>query len=513
MFDLPFELPSGWKVKTVEQLINEDIIEKPLDGNHGGTHPKASDYVEEGVPFVMASDLVAGMVDLITCKFITEKQASKLRKGFSKSGDVLLSHKATIGRTAIVQDNEHDYIMLTPQVTYYRVKDYAKLNNVYLKAYFDSSFFQTILGLWAGAGSTRAYLGITGQLRLPVIVPPMESQHAIAHQVKTLNDKIELNRQTNQTLEQIAQAIFKSWFVDFEPTRAKIAAKQRWKAINNTTECSSPTCYAEELDSANQHARLKNQSLDDAMTQAAMAAISGKTVDELENLSPEQQQQLKATAALFPDALVESELGEVPEGWGCSEIGKEVTVVGGGTPSTKKKEYWEGGHFHWTSPKDMSNLADKILLETDRKITEVGLSKISSGLLPVDTVLMSSRAPVGYLAISKIPVAVNQGYIAMKCEGRLSPEYIVQWADSVMDDIKQRASGTTFAEISKKNFKIIPIIVPDNCLVKEYTKIVSGLYEKITEALNETKSLSETRDSLLPRLLSGNVELAASRLG
>ena len=121
MFDLPFELPDGWELKTVEQLIKDEIIEKPLDGNHGGIHPKSSDYVEEGVPFVMASDLDAGRVNFNACKFITEEQAATLRKGFSKAGDVLISHKATIGRTAIVQDSEHGFIMLTPQVTYYRV--------------------------------------------------------------------------------------------------------------------------------------------------------------------------------------------------------------------------------------------------------------------------------------------------------------------------------------------------------------------------------------------------------
>ena len=227
-FDIPFELPRCWEVKTVEQLIEEGIIAKPLDGNHGGIHPKSSDYVSEGIPFIMASDLDAGRVDLSGCKFITEKQAKTLRKGFANAGDVLISHKATIGRTAIVQDNDYPYIMLTPQVTYYRVIDNLKLSNVYLKAYFDSPFFQSLMALWAGSGSTRAYLGITGQLKLPVIIPPIDDQDFIANHVFTLNEKIELNIQTNKTLEQIAQALFKSWFVDFDPVKAKIKAKDEW---------------------------------------------------------------------------------------------------------------------------------------------------------------------------------------------------------------------------------------------------------------------------------------------
>jgi len=236
-----------------------------------------------------------------------------------------------------------------------------------------------------------------------------------------------------------------------------------------------------------------------------MAAISGKTEEELDKLTPEQYTNLKTTAALFPDELVDSELGEIPLGWKISEIGKEVTIVGGGTPSTKNAEFWEDGDIHWTTPRDMSNLTDKILLNTDRKITEAGLAKISSGLLPINTVLMSSRAPVGYLAITKVPIAINQGYIAMKCEKVLSPEYIVQWAESVMDEIKQRASGTTFAEISKKNFKIIPTIVPNTALVSEHSKTTANIYAQITRSLRETKCLEKTRDSLLPKLLSGEI--------
>jgi type I restriction enzyme S subunit len=236
-------------------------------------------------------------------------------------------------------------------------------------------------------------------------------------------------------------------------------------------------------------------------------SISGKTPTELDQLPPDTLQQLKTTAALFPDTLVDSELGEIPAGWRWSEIGNEVTVVGGGTPSTKKTEFWEGGNIHWTTPKDMSNLTDKVLLETARKITKAGLEKISSGLLPENTVLMSSRAPVGYLAISKVPIAINQGYIAMKCESELSAEYVVQWADSGMNEIKQRASGTTFAEISKKNFKIIPVVVPDAKIISEYSKVVSDIYLKITNGNREAKDLKDLRDTLLPKLLSGELSV------
>jgi type I restriction enzyme S subunit len=289
-FNTPFALPDGWGVFSIEALIKDGVLDKPLDGNHGGIHPKASDYVELGVPFIMASDLENGRVDLANCKFISEKQAKTLRKGFSKAGDVLLSHKATIGRTAIVQDSEHEFIVLTPQVTYYRIANKSRINSRYLKSYFDSNFFQSILGQWAGAGSTRAYLGITGQLKLPIILPPLDVQESIAGIVGSLDDKIELNRQINQTLEQIAQTLFKSWFVDFEPVKAKLAALRTL----------SPD--------------LSQREREIVVERAAMCAISGKREPELDQLPPEQYQQLAATAALFPDALVESELGLIPVG-------------------------------------------------------------------------------------------------------------------------------------------------------------------------------------------------------
>ena len=199
----------------MQDLIDNGMLDEPLDGNHGGIHPKASDYVDSGIPFIMASDLHEGKIDYTTCKYITQAQANNLRKGFARAGDVLLTHKATLGRTAVV-DNTHDYVVLTPQVTYYRAK--TGLSNRYLKYYFDSDEFQTTLHNWGASGSTRSYLGITAQKKLPVILPPLEEQEVIAGTLSALDDKIAVNTKINRHLEQMAQAVFKSWFVDFEPS-------------------------------------------------------------------------------------------------------------------------------------------------------------------------------------------------------------------------------------------------------------------------------------------------------
>jgi type I restriction enzyme, S subunit len=177
-------IPEAWDCVAVQTLVDENILEKPLDGNHGNIHPKSSDFVDYGIPFVMANNFLDGQVDLLGCKFITKERAAKLQKGFSIAGDVLLTHKGTVGNTAIVPELNVHFIMLTPQVTYYRLRDENRLNNGFLRQYFDSQPFQSLFKSLAGGG-TRAYLGIVKQLALPIIKPPIDEQRAIS---ATLSD-------------------------------------------------------------------------------------------------------------------------------------------------------------------------------------------------------------------------------------------------------------------------------------------------------------------------------------
>lgn len=122
--------------------------------------------------------------------------------------------------------------------------------------------------------------------------------------------------------------------------------------------------------------------------------------------------------------------------------------------------------------------------------------------------MLSSRAPVGYLALAKVPLAINQGYIAMKCEKQLPPEFVLQWCVHRMDEIKQRASGSTFAEISKKSFKPISVVVPTGEVLSAYQKLVKPLYDAITSNARQNEQLACLRDTLLPKLLSGDLSLS-----
>ncbi len=177
---------------TVHEAVRKGIIEKPLDGNHGEKHPKASEYVSVGIPFIMANDIDRnGNVAFERCNYITKERALKLDKGFAKDGDVLITHKGTIGRTAILH-TEKEFVMLTPQVTYYRcVKDILA---EYLKGFFDSTYFQSVMQNIAGIGTTRAYIGITAQEKLPLVIPPMELQEqfaAFVHQTDKSKSELE----------------------------------------------------------------------------------------------------------------------------------------------------------------------------------------------------------------------------------------------------------------------------------------------------------------------------------
>jgi type I restriction enzyme S subunit len=210
---------------------------------------------------------------------------------------------------------------------------------------------------------------------------------------------------------------------------------------------------------------------------------------------------------LFPDRLVDSELGEIPEGWEVKPIGDLADVVGGSTPKTDRPEYWEGGIHHWVTPKDLSGLSMPVLLDTERRITDAGLAQISSGLLPKGTVLLSSRAPIGYLAIAEVPVAVNQGFIVMKPRAGISNLFLLRWASAAHDEIVSHANGSTFLEISKSNFKPIRIVVPTSQVMHAFDHLSRPMYLKVVENERESSTLAQLRDTLLPKLISGELRI------
>ena len=408
-----------WKEYTVQELIDKGMLAVPMDGNHGEKHPKTGDYVPTGVPFIMANNLIGGTVDLNNCAFISETQANSLDKGFAKPGDVLITHKATIGRTAIVP-NDYDLIVLTPQVTYYR--PIKGIDNRYLKYYFDTDQFQRLFKNWAGAGSTRAYLGITAQRKLPIILPDIGIQKRISSILKSLDDKIELNRRINEKLEQQAQALFKSWFVDFEP--------------------------------------FKDQ------------------------------------------PFVESELGMIPQGWRVESLSSIADYVNGlamqkyrpedgeeGIPVLKIKELGQG------------NIDDSSELCSPSVIGEKYIINDGDIIFSWSGTLMVKVWCGGKCGLNQHLFVVNP---------KDYPKWLVyHWTKYHLDNFIRIAKdkAVTMGHIKRGELDKAKTIIPDKENMQKIDALIKPIFEQIIANELESRRLAELRDTLLPRLMSGELKV------
>lgn len=223
------------------------------------------------------------------------------------------------------------------------------------------------------------------------------------------------------------------------------------------------------------------------------------SLDDKIDLLQRQNATLEAMAqTLFRQWFVE----EAEDDWENGTLDDVLTTKGGTTPSTKKPDFWDGD-IHWTTPRDLSNNDSPYLLDTARKITQAGLDKISSGLLPTGTLLLSSRAPVGYLGFADIPLAINQGYIAILDNKGVSKLFLYLWLKENMDYVKSFANGSTFLEISKSAFRTLEISIPPITLREQFDGIVLPLFEKIRKNVYQIHVLEKLRNILLPKLMSG----------
>jgi type I restriction enzyme S subunit len=274
-----------------------------------------------------------------------------------------------------------------------------------------------------------------------------------------------------------------------------------WMASEEFVETSSRAAEGTKMPRAQwEYVERIQQDVPDENEQRSIAGILGALDDKIEV-----NRRMNATLETMARAVFQE---MVKDGEGEEKtIGAVVTVVGGSTPSTTNSAFWDGGDIHWATPKDLAPLQSPILLDTNSRITELGLREISSGLLQVGTVLLSSRAPIGYLVITHIPVAINQGFIAIKCMDEVPNYFILNWLKENMEEIVGRANGTTFLEISKSNFRPMKFIVPPPNKIKVFVDTVEPLYQKIVVNLKESRTLASLRDSLLPKLMRGEVRV------
>jgi type I restriction enzyme S subunit len=290
-----------------------------------------------------------------------------------------------------------------------------------------------IRGFYDGSVAERLNLPVIRTL--PVAMPPLAEQKSIAAVLGCLDDKIELLREQNETLETLAQTFFKRWFIDFN------------------------------------------------------------FPDENGNLYKDSGGE-----------MVASELGEIPKGWKADILNDYISISGGGTPSTKEPSYWNG-EVAWSSPKDLSDRPDAFLFETNKTITASGLGSISSGLNQTGSLLLSSRAPIGYVAFADIPIAVNQGYIVFAPDQYLSNQFMFLWLKKYMSVVNNAANGSTFLEISKKAFKEIVTIIPNERVLHDFQNLILPQFEKLRSNLIQIRTLTLLRETLLPKLMKGELRI------
>lgn len=253
-----------------------------------------------------------------------------------------------------------------------------------------------------------------------------EDQRCIASILSSLDRKIELNNKINADLEEMAQAIFKNWFVDFEPFK------------------------------------------------------DGKFVD--------------------------SELGMIPEGWKVGRLDEIADVVGGSTPSKAKPEYYTQKGIAWLTPKDLSNHPAVYTSRGEIDITEEGYNSTSTKLMPKGTVLFTSRAPIGYISIAQNDICTNQGFKSL-VPRKAGTCFLYCFLKYVTPEIENKSTGSTFKEASGALMKSLQVIMPEQKVFEEFEEIVSPLFARIESLEKESSRLSLLRDTLLPRLMSGELEV------
>lgn len=298
-----------------------------------------------------------------------------------------------------------------------------------------------------GAVMPKLTQGNLNKISVPCL--PLADQERVVKLLGALDDAIDTLRAENAALTGVARHVFRSWFVNYEPVHAKVAGTP--------------------LEGMPEHVN-----------------------------------------TAFPDTFADSGVGPIPTGWEVTTFGESFDIKGGGTPSTSTAEYWENGTHWWATPHDMSGLTSSVLHRTGRKITTAGVNKISSKVLPVNTTLMSSRAPVGYLAVARVPVSVNQGFIAIPPVEGIPAGFVLELLASKMDEIEGKAGGTTFAEISKTQFRPIKWVRPSPAALQAYGAVVDPIYAAIHGNCVLQDSLAELRDHLLPRMVAGTMPLLES---
>ena len=399
-------MTSKWEYSTLGDILTlQRGMDLPVQERKGGKHP------------IVASNGVVGFHD----------------EAPVKAPGVVIGRSGSIGGGQFI---EQDF---WPLNTTLWVKDFKGNDSRFCYYLLKSIDFSSM-----NAGSGVPTLNRNHLHPMRVAKPPVSVQKSISGILGSLDDRITLLRETNVTLEAIAQAMFKSWFMDFDPVRAKSEGKLP------------------------------------------------EGIDE-------------ATAALFPDSFEQSKLGEIPKGWKISNIGSELTTILGGTPSRERPEFWNDGVVSWINSGKVNEFR---ITTASELITEEALLKSATKLLPArTTVIAITGATLGQVSIVEIEACTNQSVVGLIQNEKFSTEYIYFWINFNIKKLISSQTGGAQQHINKGNVEDLHFLVPDIKILNKFKSISHPLFLKVAENCFQINTLGNIRDTLLPRLISGQLGL------
>lgn len=400
---------------------------------------------EKGFPYIAIPQIKQGRLDLTDVRYISHDHFIEwIKKTCPKPWDVILSRRCNPGETAFVPPNfkcalGQNLVILRSNGT----RVIPEFLRWLVRGPYWNEQVQTYLNVGAVFDSLKCQ--DVPNFRLPI--PPLPEQRAIAHILGTLDDKIELNRQMNETLEAMARAIFKSWFVDFDPVRAKAEGRD--------------TGLPEEI------------------------------------------------AELFPDSFEETEVGEVPKGWKYCSAETVADVGIGKTPPRKESEWFSTNpdDIRWASIRDMGE-SGTYILDTTEYLTSEAVDKFNIRLVPNNTVLLSFKLTIGRVTLTDGEITTNEAIAHFKLydEFHLSNEYLYLYLQK-FDYTKLGSTSSIAQAVNSKTIKAMPILVPEESVITEFTGRFVSIFDKIKMNQRESRTLAELRDTLLPKLISGELRV------
>ena len=399
---------------------------------------------------------VAGHVPLISSAGLSDCHDEAKVKG----PGVITGRYGTIGEVFYIKDD------FWPLNTTLYVKDFKGNHPKFIYYFLKTINYLQFSDKAAVPGVNRNHLH-----KASILVPlNIDEQKQIAKILSDLDDKIHLNNQINQTLESIAQALFKSWFVDFDPVRAKIAAKQEGKDS--------------EL--------------------AAMCIISGKSEDEIQQMPEGDFAELQATAALFPDELVESELGEVPKGWDAITLGNFLEIKRGGSPRPIQNFMAPTG-YPWVKIADATADPSPFLFKTKEFIIKEGLRK--TVYLKKSSLILTNSATPGLPKFLELDACIHDGWLYFPQKKHFSDNYLYFLFLKLRTQLVAQGNGSVFTNLKTDILRNQVVLVPTREVIDKFDLQVGKILEMMKTQCIQSSNLSDLRDTLLPKLLSGKVSV------